>query len=68
MKSYPIVPGDKPPMAIGYKYISQKFGGFIVKEVNRSTELGVPYLSLYPDNYYNVSIHPFFFLARLAGI
>ena len=33
-----------------------------------STEPGVPYLSCYPDNYYNVSVFPVFFLVLLSGI
>ena len=29
MKITPIFPGDRPPMAIRYKYMSQNFLGFI---------------------------------------
>ena len=56
MNSAPIVPGDKPIMAIGYKCISQKVLGFIAVEGDGSTEPVVPYLSRYPENYYNLSI------------
>ena len=58
MKSDPIVPGDKPPMAIRYNYISQRVIGYIATEGGGITEPGVPYSYHYPDNYYNVSICP----------
>ena len=59
MKSSLRVPGDRLIMDIGYKYISQKVLGFIATEGVGSTESGVPYLSRYPDNNYNVSINLF---------
>ena len=58
MKITPRVPGGRPLMATGYKYISQRVLGFIATQGAGSTEPGVTYLSRYPDNYYNVSIHP----------
>ena len=45
-------------MAIVYEYISQKVLGFTTIEGARSNELGVIYLSRYPENYYSVSIRP----------
>ena len=48
MKSTPIVPGDIPPMAIGYKYSSQKVLGFITTEGAGSNDPGDPYLSRSP--------------------
>ena len=56
MKSTQRVPGDRPLMTIVYKYISKKVFGFTSKEGSRSTELGVTYLYLYPENYSSVSI------------
>ena len=58
MKSTPIVPGGRPLMTIGYKYNSRNFLGFIATDEARSTEPGDPYLYLFPNIYYNVSVHP----------
>ena len=58
MKITPRVPDDRPLMAIGYKYIYQKFLGFIATEGSVITEPGVTCLSCYPDYYYIVSILP----------
>ena len=58
MKVDPGFPGNIPIMAIIYKYRSQKVPGFIAVEGVQSTVPGVPYLSSYPGNYSNVSIHP----------
>ena len=41
--------------------ISQKVLGFTSMEGGRSTELGVPYLYLYPKNYSSVYICPIIF-------
>ena len=60
MKSAPIVPGNKPRMDIGYKYIYQKVLLFIATDGGGSTEPGVPYLYFYPGNYYNISVFPIF--------
>ena len=68
MKSAPIVPDDKPLMDIRYKYISQKVPGVISIEESLSTEPEVPYLSCYPENYYNISISPISPLTFLEGI
>ena len=45
-------------MAIVYRCISQKVLGFIATEGGRSNDPGVPYLSIYLENYSNVSICP----------
>ena len=58
MKSTQIVPGERPLLAIGYKYNSRKVLEFISTEGYGSTESGDPYLSSFPDMYYNVSVHP----------
>ena len=56
MNITPIVPVNRPLMAIVCTYISQNVLWFISKEGAGRTVPGVPYLSLYPSNYYNVSI------------
>ena len=58
MRITPRVPGGIPPRAMVYKYNSRKFLGFIATEGAGSTESGDPYLSRFPDMYYNVSIRP----------
>ena len=58
LKSTAIVPGERPILAIGYKYNSRKVRGFIATEGGVSTEPVDPYLSFFPDIYSNVSVHP----------
>ena len=58
LKSTPIFPGERPLLAIGYKYNSRKVLGFIATEGAGSTEPGDPYLSSFPDIYSNVSVRP----------
>ena len=58
LKSTPRLTGKIPLLAIGYKYNSRKVIGSIATEGARSTEPGDPYLSRFPDNYSNVSVHP----------
>ena len=58
MRITPRVPGGIPTRAMVYKYNSRKFLGFIATEGAGSTESGDPYLSRFPDMYYNVSIFP----------
>ena len=58
LKSNPRFPGESPLMAIGYKYNSRKVLGFIATEGAGSTEPGDPYLSRFPDIYYNVPVRP----------
>ena len=60
MNISPRVPGYIPLMDILYKYIYQKFLGFIAAEGGVSTVPGVPYLSCCFYNYLNVSICPIF--------
>ena len=66
MKSTPIVPGGITLMAIGYGYNSMKVLGFIATEAAGSTEPGDPYLSSFPEIYYNVSVL-LVFLTHLIG-
>ena len=53
-----MVTGGRPIIAIGYKYNMWKVLSFIVKENSDSTQAGLPYLSKYNDQFYNVAIHP----------
>ena len=56
MKITPRVPIDIPPMDIWYKYNSQKVLGFIATEGGGGAEPSDPYLSRFPNNYYNIYI------------
>ena len=58
LKSTPIFPGERPLLAIGYKYSSRKVLGFIADELAGSTEPGDTYLSCFPYIYLNVSVFP----------
>ena len=58
LKSTPRFPGERPLLAIGYKYNSRKVLGFIATEGAGSTEPGDPYLSRFPGIYSNVSVRP----------
>ena len=58
LKRKPMVPGDRPIIAIGYKYNVRKVLSFIVTDNAGSTKTGIPYLSKYPDQFTNVSIRP----------
>ena len=62
LRSKPLVPRDRPLIAIGYKYNARKFLYFIVIDNAVSTKIGIPYLSKYPNQFTNVAIHP---VARL---
>ena len=53
-----MVPGDKPLVAIGYKYNAQKVLSLIFTDNAGSTKTGITYLSKYPDQFNNVSIRP----------
>ena len=57
MKSTRRVSGEIPLLAIGYKYNYRKVLLFIATEGDGSTEPGDTYLSCFPENYSNVSIH-----------
>ena len=59
LKSTPRFPGEITLLDIGYKYNSGKVLGFIATEGSGSTEPGDPYLSRFPEIYYNVSVCPF---------
>ena len=58
MKITPRFPVESPLLAVGYKYNSRKFLGFIATEGAVSNEPGDPYLSCFPDIYSNVSFCP----------
>ena len=58
LRSKPMVLGDRPLIAIGYKYNARKVLSFIVTENAGITKTGIPYLSKYPDQLTNVSISP----------
>ena len=60
-------PGNILLVNTGYKYIFQKFLGFIATEGGVSTEPGVPYLSRYPHNYSNFSISPVVHTCFIGG-
>ena len=58
MKINPSVPGGILLLAIGYKYNFRKVLGFISIEGAGINEPGDPYLSCFPDIYYNVDVLP----------
>ena len=53
-----MVTGDRPLLSIGYKYNYWKFLSVVATGGAGRTTLGIPYLSKYPDQFYNVSIRP----------
>ena len=53
-----MVPGDRPLIAVGYKYNARKVIYFIVTYNAGSTKTGIPYLYKYPDQFTNVAIRP----------
>ena len=69
LRSKPMVPGDKPLIAIGYKYNARKVVHFIVTDNARSTKTGIHYLSKHPEQFTNVAIipvsHPLVMLKKL---
>ena len=65
LKIKPMVPGDRPLIAISYKYIAWKVLYFIVTENAGITKTGIPYLSKNPKQFNNVAIRP---VARLLFI
>ena len=58
LRSKPMVPAERPLLAIGYKYNSLKVLSFVAEEGEGNTTLGITYLSKYPDQFYNVLICP----------
>ena len=53
-----MVPGDKPLIAIGYKYNARNVLYFIFKDSAGRTKTSITYLSKYPNQFTNVSIRP----------
>ena len=53
-----MVPGDRPLIAIGYKYNAWKVISFIVTDNAGSTQAGINYLYKYPEQFTNVAIRP----------
>ena len=53
-----MVPGDRPLIAIGYNYNTQKIISFIVTDNIGITKEGLTYLSKLPEQFSNVSICP----------
>ena len=58
LSSKPMIPGDRPLIAIGYKYNARKVPYFIVTDNTGCTKTDIPYLSKYPDQFTNVAIRP----------
>ena len=58
LRSKTNVPGERPLLAVGYKYNTRKVLLFVAKAGAGITTLGITYLSKYPDQFYNSSIHP----------
>ena len=58
LRSMPMVSGGNPLLAVGYKYKSRKVISCVATEGAGSTALCIPYLSKYPYQFSNVSIHP----------
>ena len=61
MKSTPIFHGGRPLLAILHKYNYWKVLLSISTKGGGSTEPGDPYLSRFPEIYYNVSVCPICF-------
>ena len=53
-----MVPGDRPLIAIGYKYNARKVLSFIIIDNAGITNTGITYLSHYPDQFTNAAIRP----------
>ena len=58
LRSKHMVPGDRQIIAIGYNYNAQKVLYFIFADNAGSTNIGIPYLSKYPDQFTNGAIRP----------
>ena len=65
LKSKPMVPVDRPLIAIGYKYNARKVLSFIVTDNTGSKKTGIYYFPKYPDQFNNVAILP---VARPIGM
>ena len=53
-----MIPEDRPLVAIGYRYDTQKFLSFINAEYEGSTKAGITYSSNHPYLFANVAILP----------
>ena len=53
-----MIPGDRLLIFIRYKYNMRKVLSFIVTDNAGITNTGIAYLSKYPEQFTNVSIHP----------
>ena len=49
LRNKPMVPRDRPLIAIGYKYNARKVLSFIFTDNAGITKTDIPYLSKYPD-------------------
>ena len=58
LRSKPMVPRGRPLIYIGYKYNARKVIYFIVTKNSGTTQVGIPYLFKYPDQFSNTSICP----------
>ena len=58
LSSKPMLPEDRPLIAIVYKHNVRKFLYFTVTDNAGSTKTGIPYSSKYPDYFTNVFIRP----------
>ena len=58
LKSKPMVPVERPPIDIGYKYNTQKVLYFIVIDNLVSTQTGLPYSYKHTDQFTNIAIFP----------
>ena len=54
----PMVPGGRPIIAIGYKYNAREVLYFIVTDNAERTQVGLPYLFKYIEQFINVTIWP----------
>ena len=68
LKSNPRFTGERPLLAIVYKYNSRKVLGFIATEEAGSTEPGDPYLSCFPDFFLMFMFALLFVLTCYKGI
>ena len=59
LRRRPMVSGGRLVIAIDCKYNVRKVLSFIVTYNSGIIQAGLPYLSKYPDQFYNVVIHPF---------
>ena len=56
--SKPMVPGDRPLIAIVYKYNAWKVISYIITDNSGIIKTGIPYLYNYPDQFTHVVILP----------